>query len=163
MALDKVGSLTQCCDVSATSTGVGNKGRTPDPSQQNPTGRSGERGHPLYLCCGCLCLCLLRWRGSVWLAGADQTTCLAPAIGVVVPLPGKRGQWWTRRRGIVRRLQLHWEWATKAIHQIPCSKTPLEKQAGTSASGARHALFLVVFGVFHDDQHDGVVVIRGRG
>ena len=61
----------------------------------------------------------------------------------------------------MRRLQLHWEWATKAIHQIPRSKTPLGKQAGTSASGARHALFVVVFGVFHDDQPDGVGVVRG--
>ena len=25
----------------------------------------------------------------------------------------------------MRRLQLHWEWATKAIHQIPRSKTTL--------------------------------------
>ena len=86
---------------------------------------------------------------------------MAPADGVVVLLPLKEAMV-ARRWGIVRRLQLHWEWATKAIHQIPRSKTPLDKQAGTSASGTRHTLLLGLFGVFHDAHRDGVGVIRGR-
>ena len=35
----------------------------------------------------------------------------------------------------VGRLQLHWERATKAIHQIPRSKTPLDGQASVSGCG----------------------------
>ena len=132
------------------------------PRSETPQDGQASVEHSLYLCCGCLYLCLLRWRGSAWVARADQATCLAPADGVVVLLPIK-GAMVARRWGIVRRLQLHREWATKAIHQIPRSKTPIDKQTGLSASGARHALFLVIFGVFHDDQHDGVWVIRGRG
>ena len=35
-------SRTQYSEASAASLGVGNKGHTPDPPQQNPTGRSSE-------------------------------------------------------------------------------------------------------------------------
>ena len=35
----------------------------------------------------------------------------------------------------MRRLQLHWEWATKTIHQIPRSKTPPHCQACGCGTG----------------------------
>ena len=57
----------------------------------------------------------------------------------------------------MRRLQLHWEWATKAVHQIPRSKTPQDGQA----SGDTH--FICVVGVFVCACYDGVGVCGWQG
>jgi hypothetical protein len=46
---------------------------------------------------------------------------MAGVVVVVVSLLSWSLSAWAVR---VRRLQLHWEWATKTIHQIPRSKTP---------------------------------------
>ena len=77
-------------EASATSLRVGNKGHTPDPSQQNPTGQTSQH------------------------------------------------EWLWKVDGLLRC------WG------VEC------------ASGTRHTLLLVLLGVFHDDHHDGVGVIRGR-
>ena len=76
-----VDSRTQYSEASATSLGVGNKGHTPDPPQQNPTGWSSEYKW-LWKVDG-----VDEFRLCLWVFMTLRATCWPPWPKLVMPLP----------------------------------------------------------------------------